>query len=245
MYTIMGISKIEMDNALKDEFCSNALFICMFCFGIHHYFAKKLNKPTDEELVFSNLTATMLENVKGVIFSYMSNDSLTVIQKIRIVYECYVIFLFINKHKELVKPFLDHTKIIEYKIFKDMPGYENKKTNELKDTYENEFYENLGWTKNVIPEKVNRNLAYLAQDVGIDEQMSVTYKLSSNYIHTNAYSAFIKNAINQNYVRIYLPFVTDITTRQVNIFTKIVNKINYQNEMISILLNRLENILFP
>jgi hypothetical protein len=81
MYTIIGINKIEIDNALKDEFCSNVLFICMFCFGIHRYFAKKLNKPTNEKLVFSDLTATMLENVKGVIFSYMPSDSLTVIQK--------------------------------------------------------------------------------------------------------------------------------------------------------------------
>jgi hypothetical protein len=156
-----------------------------------------------------------------------------------------VIFLFINKHKELVKSFLDYTKIIEYKIFRDMPDYENEEINKLKENYENEFYENLGWTKSIIKEKNNRTLAYLAQDVGIDERMGVIYKLSSNYIHTNAYSAFMKNDINQNYVRIYLPFVADITIRQINMFIKVANKIDRQNEMLSVLLNRLGNILFP
>jgi hypothetical protein len=239
MYTIMGINKIEVDNAMKDEFCSNSLFLCMFCFSIYRFFSKKMKSPTEEELVFSNLTATMLENVKGIIFSYMTNDSLTVIQKIRIVYECYVIFLFLNKHKELVNQFLDHIKIVEYKIFKDIPGYNHEQI------IDDNNYEYFAWTKKVIPEKTNRNLAFLAKDVGIGDDMSLVYKLSSNYIHTNAYSAFIKKAMDKNYVRAYLPLVTDITIRQIDTYVKIVNKISYQNEMISILLNRLENILFP
>ena len=236
MYTIIGMNKMAIDSATKDYLCGNTLSLCMFCFALHNYFIKKLNKPTNEELVFSNLTTSLLENIKGMIFSYMSNDFLTVIQKVRIIYECYVIFLFIDKHKELATPFLDHIKIIENRIFNNKSIYDdNEQLNKLKD--DNEY---LGWTKSIIAEKINRNLAYLAQDVGIDKEISLIYKLSSNYIHTNAYSAFIKNAINKDNIKIYLPFVTDMMIRQICVLLKNINKVNHQNEFINILLNRFQ-----
>jgi hypothetical protein len=246
-YTILGLTHTETVIAYKDELCSNTLFITMFSFGIHRYFAKKVNKQknNEEKIVFSNLTATMLDNVKGIVFSYLSGDTLTVIQKTRIVYECCVLFWFINKHKELVKPFLDHIKIVEHKIFKDMPGYENKQVNILDTNYDNDFYEYFGWTKNVIIEKKNRNLEYMAKDIGIDDQMSLLYKISSNFIHTNAYSAFIKNVLDPNYVRIYLPVISDMLIRQMAMFVRLINDGNHENEMIGILLNCLEEILFP
>jgi hypothetical protein len=246
IYTILGLTHTETITSYKDELCTNTLFLCMFSFGIYRYFAKKINKlkNNEEKIVFSNITATMLDNVKGIVFSYLSGDTLTVIQKTRIVYECCIIFWFINNHKELVKPFLDHIKIIEHRIFKDMPGYENDKIGALKSSYDDEFYDYLGWTKNVISEKKNRNLEYMAKDIGIDGQMSLLYKLSSNYIHTNAYSSFIKNTLDPHYVRIYLPVVSDMLIRQMGMFVRIVNDVEYENELIGILLNRLEELLF-
>jgi len=238
MYTIIGLNKIQIKNAMRDEFCSNSLFFCMFCIGIHQYYGRKLKEPTNEELVFTNLCTSILDNTKGLLFSYMSEDFLTVIQKIRIIYESYVIFLYLNKHKQLVDPFLEHIRIIEHKIFKDLPGYDIE--NQINDS-SNDF---LSWTQMIIPDRTNRNLAFLAKDVGIDKDMSVIYKLSSNFIHTNAYSVFIKNTLDKNYIRTYLPFISDIMIRQTNVYINIVNKIDYQNEFISVLLGGLENILF-
>ena len=175
LYTILGLTYGQTTTAYKDKLCTNALFLCMFSFEIHRYFAKKLNKPNkdEEKIVFSNLTVTMLDNVKGIIFSYLSGDTLTVIQKIRIVYECFVLFAFINNHRELVKPFLDHIKIIKHKIFQDIPDYENNEIDALKINYGDEFYDYFGWTKNVIYEKKNRNLAYIAKNIGIDDKMGL------------------------------------------------------------------------
>jgi len=170
----------------------------------------------------------------------MHDDPLTVIQKIRIIYECYVVFLFLAKHKELATPFLEHIKIIENKIFKDITVLDDNEEF-LKSK---EGYEYFCWTKNIIKEKANRNLTYLAQDIGIEKEMSLIYKLSSNYIHTNAYSAFIKNAVNQNFVRDYLPFVASIMLRQLIIFVKNVNNIENQNEMINVLLGGIEKVLY-
>jgi hypothetical protein len=246
-YTIIGLNQAETTTAIRDQSCANTLFLCMFSFGIHRHFAKKLRKPDDdkEKIVFSNLTATMLENVKGIVFSYLSGDTLTVIQKLRIAYECCVIFWFINKHRELVEPFLEHIKIVEHKIFRDMPRYDNKKTEELKLEHDDDFSAYLGWTKNVIKEKGNRNLEYMAKDVGFENEMSLLYKLSSNYIHTNAYSAFIKDALDPNYVKIYLPLVSDMLINQISMFTRIVNDVKHENEMIGILLDQLMKTLFP
>ena len=238
MYNILGISKIEIDNAFKDAICTNSFFLCMFCFSIYRFFAKKIKNPTDEELVFSNLTVTSLENVKGLLLSYMSNDWLTVIQKVRIVYESYIIFLFINKHKELVIPFCEHIKNIEYKIFKDLPDFHDVKPDEYTE-------DNFAWTKIIIPERTNRNLAFLANDVGMDDKFSILYKLSSNFIHINAYSAFFNKSLNRNYVSIYLPLITDFLVRQINYYVKIVSKTEYHNKFIGILLNKLVNLLFP
>jgi hypothetical protein len=237
-YNMMAKSKIEIDNIFKDETCTNSFYLCMFCFSIYRFFAKKIKNPSDEELVFSNLTVTSLENVKGLLLSYMSNDWLTVIQKVRIVYESYIIFLFINKHKELVKPFIEHIKNIEYKIFKDLPDFHDEKPDEYSE-------DNFAWTKIILSDRSNRNLAFLAKDVGMGETFSILYKLSSNFIHINAYSAFFNKSLNKNYVNIYLPLITDFLIRQINYYVNIVSKTEYHKKFIGILLNKLENILFP
>ena len=210
----------------------------MFSIGLHHYFTKKIKKPTIEELVFANLSTSILDNIRGLLFSYISEDFLTVIQKIRIVYETYIIFQFLIKYRELIEPFFDHIKIIENKIFKDLPDYnEEIFINDMS----NDF---LSWTKKIIPNRNNRNLGFLAKELGIDKDMSFIYKLSSNFIHTNAYSIFNKTAIDRNYIRSYLPFMSDIMIRQIVTYLKAINKKDYESELISVLLNGLENIFF-
>jgi len=175
----------------------------------------------------------------------MSGDYLTVIQKLRMIYESYVIFLFIKKHKELVPSFLEHSKIIENRIFQGFPEYIPEQTEGSILDFDHDKNDIFCWAKSVIPERKDHHLETLAKDVNIDEQMGVFYKLSSNLIHTNAYTAFIRSKITQRYASGYLPFISTILIRQLLAFIEEVNPITYENQLFTVLLHNLEIQFFP
>jgi hypothetical protein len=217
----------------------------MLCAAIFGYYADCVKKPSDEQKVIIKLTNTVIDNIIGCLTSYMSGDYLTVIQKLRIIYESYIIFLFINKHKELVSFFLEHIKIIENRIFQDFPDYTPEKTEGSVLDFEQDKNDIFCWAKSIIPDRKDRHLETLAKDVGIDDQLSVFYKLSSNFIHTNAYTAFTRSKITQSYVSDYLPLISTILIRQLLSFIEAVNPITYENQLFTVLLHGIEIQFFP
>ena len=240
-HNFMGFSKMIADNSIKDNNCMRCLFLCNLCFSYHNYFGRKQNTSAKEMAVLYNLTTSLLENTKGLLFSYMLNDHLTVIQKYRMVYECYVIFLFINSHIDLAVPFLENIKIIENKIYKDIENYSAFKENNIS----KDDLDYFGWTKNAIPEKSDRNLHYMAKNVGMDDKIGFLYKLSSNFIHTNSYSAFRQKSFDKLFIQSFLPFVTDIMIRNVTMFLEKTDILDYQKTMLRYLLVCVYYVLFP
>jgi hypothetical protein len=234
--TIMGINQIMSNKVATDHVLGNSLFLCKFCFALHHFFVRRNKDNSDIKKVLCTLSASMLENIRGFIYSYMMDDFLTVIQKVRIIYECYVIFLFIDGHKELAEPFLEHIETIKGKLFTDLSTGSVIKQKNL--NLDNEY---LGWTKTILSDKAKRKLSFLAEDVGIPKEMSLIYNLSSNFIHTNAYSAFMKSAISKDFLQTFLPFITDIMIRQTVKLLENINDVKYQNEFIAVLLNTFQN----
>jgi len=244
-YATISLSRVQTEHSTKDMNCAFTLYLCMLCGAIFNYYVNPIKKQSDEQKVLIKLTSTVIDNIIGGLTSYMSGDYLTVIQKFRIIYESYIIFLFINKHKELVPLFLDHIKIIEKKIFQDYSEYTpDQSVNSFFD-FETDKNDIFCWAKSIIPERKDRHLETLAKDVGITNEMSIFYKLSSNFIHTNAYTAFIKDRINQNFVSIYLPFISSILIRQLLAFIEAVNPTTYENQLFTILLHGLEIQFFP
>jgi hypothetical protein len=244
-HATISLSLVQIKHAFKDRNCTFALYLCMLCNAIFHHYSNHIKNPSDEKRVLIKLTTTVIDNIFGCLTSYLSGDYLTVVQKLRIIYESYVIFLFVNKHKELVAPFLEHIRIIEKKIFQDDPEYmpDQPETSIL--DFETDKNDNFCWAKSIIPERKDRHLESLANDVGIADKMSTFYKLSSNFIHTNAYTAFIKDRINQGYVSGYLPFISDILIRQLLTFIEAINPITYENQLFTILLHNFELQFFP
>jgi hypothetical protein len=194
----------------------------------------------------------MIDNYQGLLCSYLSGDYVTVLQKSRIIYECYVVFLFIDKHHEnegdeLATAFLDHLEIIQNRIYKNIPiKYEinKEKIDDLKKKYGNDFDDNYGWTKSVIHEKGNRNIGFMASEVGMDE-MAFFYKLTSNFIHTNAFSINAKKLIDPKTIEAILPLTIDMLINQVAIYIEKVCDKKEEANFISVLLNGLEKTIFP
>jgi hypothetical protein len=244
-YAIISLSRVQSDHSTKDMNCTFTLYLCMLCSAIFRYYANRIKKPSDEQKVLIKLTNTVIDNIIGCLTSYMSGDYLTVIQKLRIIYESYIIFLFINKHKELVPLFLEHIKIIEKKIFQDHSEYVIDQAEISILDFETDKNDIFCWAKSIIPERKERHLETLANDVGIVDEMSVFYKLSSNFIHTNAFTAFIKDRISQSFVSGYLPIISTILIRQLLAFIEAVNPTTYENQLFSVLLHGLELQFFP
>jgi hypothetical protein len=243
-YMFFNQSLSEMRTAFSDNIFQGAFIQYLLSGSIFNYIQSKKQNPTDEYVVFTNLTLNFLDNFKGFLFSYLSFDTLTGIQKMRILYESYVIFLFINKYKNLVKPFLDHVKIIENKIFRDMPGYKNEDVELLIQKYGYGFLENYGWTKDVITNASDRNLKYMATDVGLD-LLDPVYKLTSNFIHTNAFSALIKKLVTPDYLRNYIPIMTSILARQIFFYITSIGTDENEITILNLLLQGMEKTFFP
>jgi hypothetical protein len=245
-YAVISLNRVQTEHTTKDMNCTFALYLCMLCTAIFQYYVNPIKKHlSDEQRVLIKLANTVIDNISGAVTSFMSGDYITVIQKLRIIYECYVIFLFISKHKELVPFFLEHIKIIENKIFQDDPGYVPEKPETA--IYDFEIVKNdiFCWAKSIIPERKDRHLETVAKDVGITDEMSVMYKLSSNFIHTNAYTAFIKDRITREYASGYLPIISTILIRQTLAFIEAANPTKWENQLFSILLHGLELQFFP
>ena len=187
-YILLLKSSFETKKSLSDKTFTKHLIVLTVCKEIYFYYkAKNKNKKDDEITVFSKLTLSLLDNYHGFLFSYLSGDLLTVMQKVRIIYEEFIIFRFIYKNKELSKPFLDHKEVIKYNITKDILKDEinDKEYSALITEYGEDFCDNYGWTKNVIQNRNDRKLSYIANVLGVDENINTMYKITSNLIHTS------------------------------------------------------------
>jgi len=244
-FATFRLSQVQIEHSTKDMNCVSTLYLCMLCSAIFHHYVNTIKIPSDEQKVLIQLANTVIDNINGCLTSYMSGDYLTVIQKLRMIYESYVIFLFIKKHKELVPSFLEHIKIIENRIFQGFPEYIPEQTECSILDFDHDKNDIFCWAKSIIPERKDRHLETLAKDVSIDEQMGVFYKLSSNFIHTNAYTVFIRYKITQRYASGYLPFISTILIRLLLAFIEEVNPITYENQLFTVLLHNLEIQFFP
>jgi len=125
-----------------------------------------------------------------------------------------------------------------------MPGYKNDEIELLIKNYGNDFIKNYGWTKDVIKNTSDRNLKYIASDVGLDS-LDQVYKVTSNFIHTNAYSAFLKNQITPNYVRQFIPIMSSILVRHIIFYVSNIYKNENEILILNFLLQGMEKALFP
>jgi hypothetical protein len=243
-------SKTEQENIFNYTF-TIILMLYRLCESIYLFFYKNIEKSNDEFEVLSKLTAYLLSNFRGLLNSYFADDFLTVIQKNRIIYECYVIFLFIKKYPELAKEFINYTKILQYQIVRK--EYKNniseKKTIEKIENLGKNWSEqkgdnwgNYGWTKNIIPDKKSRNLEYIVSNLKLDEKLGSAYKLSSNYIHPNSFSVF--KYPDKKFTTLSMRISADILVNQIIQFTEFVCTNKIHSTLINSIINSFKNKCF-
>ena len=238
---------MEIQNAGTNPFCKNGFMLLNFCMSIYNNYSLKIDKDNVNEIVCSKLSNNLMNNYQGLILSYLSGDFLTVIQKSRMIYENYVISLFISKNKQLSEAFLEHGKISEYKILENLNEYSNEETSEIKNIlkkYGEGFSEDFGWTKSVITEKKKRKLITLASYIGIDKNMEFIYKLSSNMIHTNSFSISLNSKKLSKIVDHILEISNDILISQIILYLNEIHiNENEKQLLFLILLNKFKNNL--
>jgi hypothetical protein len=239
-YFILGKTNYEIKSAFLNVHFINSFVFYSICFEIYNYYTDKDVDLNNEDKVFSKLNANILNNYQGMLLSYLSSDYLTVIQKTRIIYEIFVIFKFIDKYKILVKPFLDHHLVIEQKIFKNILENKNIDLEEILKKYGEVFLEDYGWTKEILDKKEIRNLGHMAFDIGIKKEFDLIYKFTSNFIHTNSYSA-LKNNIDISIINTLLSIINTMLMEQTKMYVNFFCKDDKEKIFIIGLLNSLYN----
>ncbi|MCL2174978.1 MAG: DUF5677 domain-containing protein [Treponema sp.] len=252
----------SISHFLKSKFtseknnCWNNLFISsmtlfQMCEAVYNYLKEKSKNENDIlKKVLLGLTFNLLNNCKGLLYSFLSNDFLTVFQKNRILYECYVVYMFIEKHPELADDFYGYEDIIKYQIVKSTKDNVSKRDSikiikELEINYEENKGKNngnFGWTSKVIKDRNDRKFETIVKDLNLDEKLEVMYRISSNFIHSNPYSAFIQPDIG--FAELSLRFSTDVLVNLFVHFTELFCEDKRHKMLIKALLNLSKDVYF-
>ena len=245
-YILLLKNSAEINNAIMNKQFVTGLISLNLCMGIYNYYLSKIDKSDLYFKSLKKLTTSLNNNYQGLIISYLSNDALTVIQKTRMIYENYIISLFISKNKELAEPFLEHRNILLTKILKDIESILDDKLPDninIIDKYGEDFKDNYGWTKSIIKEKENRNLGFMASELGFSDDLSFIYKLTSNIIHTNSFSISIDYKTGSILMNLCMPFITDILIKQTILYVNDIFPNSKEAKLLTIILNKLKDIV--
>jgi hypothetical protein len=245
-YIVLSKTYLDIKNSFADKTFIRHFFLHDICKEIYNYENTNIAKKDDEIAVFSGLTFSMLNNYQGLLFSYLSGDYLTAIQKIRIVYETYIIFRYINEHKELAKPFFDHKEIMKYSISRYTMKEDETDENyiEIVNKYGEDFTANYGWTKDVIKNKSDRKLLYIANDLGAGDNLNMLYKITSNIIHTSSFSVFYEDKLDSVILKTFLPATIEMLIDQTIKYAEIMCKDKKESDFINIFVHGLKTQLY-
>jgi len=242
-YILLLKNNVEIRNAIFNKNFEKGIILVNICMGIQNNYFSKVNKNKLNEIIINRLTKAMIDNYQGIILSYSSGDYSTVIQKSRIIYENYIISLFISANKELSEPFLDHGKIMKYKLLKKIKEHslnEKAEIKQLLNKYGRDFYDDYGWTKKVIGEKNNRKLLNIANKLGVGKELNFIYKLSSMLLHANSLNISIKE--KDGLVDETLNISNRFLTRQILLYINEIGIAKSEIDFITaLLLNKFEN----
>jgi hypothetical protein len=166
-------------------------------------------------------------------------------------YECYVIFMFVKKHPELADDFIEYKKNLQYhmvrKEYKD--NISNKETIEkiedlkmILSEQKDDNFGNYDWTQKIIQNPKDRKLGYMASYLKLDEKLGALYKMSSTYIHSNPFSVF--RQIDKKESKLFMLISIDILVNQITHFVEFIcdNKTHYT--IINLIINSLKNRWF-
>jgi hypothetical protein len=192
---------------------ANKLYLLVSLYSaIFEYTSKIIRKRRVENqditsIVFNHLIVSALSLFHGIAILYSGGFFYSLISQIRTLYENSVIFLFINKYKNLSQAFFDHGEATQIFLMETMQNLDEKtlsRKNDLITKYEGpDYLKPYGWTKEIIKNKDDRILRTLAENVDMGNATPF-YKHLSTFIHSDSFSVNSFTKINAEYLAPYI-----------------------------------------
>jgi len=182
----------------------------------------------------------------SIITLYLTDNYSSILSQLRILYETFIVFSYLKLHPDLTKSFVAHGNITKYKTMELLNGVleaeDEAAKNKLLDIYDIELLEDYGWLKDLIPNKNDRKLITLVNDLGLRDYNSL-YKITSNFIHTSSFSVFMNDNIDDNFIHSFLATASDLQTDIIIMYLDIIKCPEKERLIIMDLIHRLREEL--
>lgn len=162
-------------------------------FYIQQKYIRKITDNLDIEFIHTFIQYS-LELLTGINSLLLDNNQNSVISIYRTFYENYIVFIYLQNHKDLREKFLEHTnfdsiliQIENLKLKKqEIPEELESQKQSYIDKYGTSFKEDYGWASSVIPGKGKLKVMYDESNLG--DVFNYYYKLSCKYTHVTGIS---------------------------------------------------------
>ena len=178
-------------------------FIFLDCaVSIYNYTARKSRDKKISEIAehVSVQLQNDLNQYKSILLLAMNGCYNSVIVEYRSLYESFVIGQYLIHNPDLVPVYKEHLHFLKYHLTQ-IVGNSKPEWDKIHDDYLNkygqEFAENYGWTKSILPNKKDRKLGTLAKECDLEESFTTLYKFSSSYVHSSAFSVSTRSNLSQ------------------------------------------------
>lgn len=216
----------ELKTVFTDINAEKLILLFDFTISVFNFLGKKYNTESQQNNILRSLVENSLNQYQSILVSYLSGGYITILSLVRILYENYVLFMYLRKNTVLMQAFIDHAEMIRIKINKeyaDIISEEDQSLlNCLNEKYGSDFIEDYGWTKDTIQKKEDRKLITMVNECGLKGYSSL-YKISCNYIHPSSYSILAGNNKDNPLVFQFIASSVEIVTNSIIHFMRDIN----------------------
>lgn len=196
--------------------------------GILYYYIQEKYVKKDKDNIelnffhnFNEYSIQLLNSVSSLLLREKNNN---VISLYRTIYENYILYFYINKHKELIHPFLDHSLITELSLKKQLAKVKKiNLSNEINEEYkkiiskhDEKFADDYGWAYKTIPDPKNRKLVTMYKESDLNNDYEYLYKLACEYSHLTSFSLLVRPELKD--LNVFLTGIVDIISKELNIY---------------------------
>lgn len=196
---LMEKVEYETEKTFSLSSVENLFFMFSIMQNLFNYLSIQYSKQDDKEnSTLSQIVANGMMIFQSIVSLYQTGCNFSVISQFRSLYENYIVFRYLSKYRQLIKPFRDHFEITKIEMLKESGANLDEKTEELeKDLlkkYWEHFNDDYGWTNDVIKNRNEQKLVTMAKDLGLQDYYNPLYKISCKYVHPSAFSVAFNNS---------------------------------------------------
>lgn len=242
MFNILdNYKRNELLNMINPPIQAFVLYVKLLEF-LYFYVQEKYIKKSKNDLplmLSHNFIQYSLELLNSINALLLGSSNNSVIAVYRTFYENYIVFAYIQKHNELVEPFIDNVKMTELSLKLEVAKINNDDSvdeisaaiNELKNKHDEHFDEDYGWTYKVITERKKRKLVTLFDESNLGQTFNFYYKLACVYTHSSSFSLLVRPEFKDLYKFLY--GIVEIVLKEFEeMFTKLKVKSTKENELL-------------